>query len=88
MYWGSRRNSSFVRTIARTIPSAAAASSNSTAFHLRIALLMDLLLSAAAEKIEVRARRAEDKCPGPRRVVHLVSSRKNASPIFKNGLTA
>ena len=52
MYWGSRRNSSFVRTFARTSPSAAAASSSSTASHFSMALLMDSGTWAAAEKIE------------------------------------
>ena len=69
MYWGSRRNSSFVRTIARTIPSSAAAFSNSTAFHLPIALEMDSLLALAPRKLRLRARGARIKIQG-----HDVSS--------------
>jgi len=56
VYWGSRRNSSFVRTMAITSPASAAASSSSTAFHLRMALLMDSLFSLHRRKLSVRAR--------------------------------
>src|SRR3984957_13005177 len=54
VYWGSLRNSSFVRTIAKTSPASAAAASNSSARHCRTALPMDSLLLLHLRKLSAR----------------------------------
>ncbi len=55
VYCGSLRNSSLVRTIPKTSPASAAAASNSSARHCRMALPTASLLLVHLRKLRARA---------------------------------